>query len=206
MFIPSLSTPLQENLKSSTLDSDKGFSLLEVIVALLIMAGGFLAVVNLFSGSVRSADLSGQYLKAVSLANSKMNELEIENYLVDDKSGRFEYEENYRWELNIKPFDSNLNEKDPNIQLQKILLKVLWEDNGKPRNLELATLRLSGKTYPITDAKLKQLFKGGAVNISSSPGNAEETTNSPTPSIQERISGSGTLIISGARTQNISGS
>ena len=87
--MPSLSTLLQENLKSNALRNDKGFSLLEVIVALLIMAGGFLAVVNLLSGSVRSVDLSSQYLKAVTLANSKMNELEIENFYVDDKSGRF---------------------------------------------------------------------------------------------------------------------
>ncbi len=168
------------------------------------MAGGFLAVVNLFSGSVRSVDLSGQYLKAVSLANSKMSELEIGNYLVNDKSGKFENEENYRWELNIEPYDSNLNEKDPRIQLQKILLKVLWVDNGKPRNLELATLRLNGNTYPITDAKLQKLFKGGAVNISST-GNLEETNGPLTSSISERISGSITSNICGASTQNISG-
>ena len=203
MFIRLLSIPLQENLKSSALKNNKGFSLLEVMVALLIMAGGFLAVVNLFSGSVRSADLSGQYLKAVTLANSKMSDLEIENYLVNDKSGRFENEENYRWELNIEPYDSNLNEKDPKIQLQKILLKVIWEDNGKPRNLELATLRLDGNTYPISDAKLKQLFKGGAVNISSTENPVE--TNPLTPSVSERISGSATSVICGAKTQNISG-
>jgi len=186
------------------LKNNKGFSLLEVMVALLIMAGGFLAVVNLFSGSVRSADLSGQYLKAVTLANSKMSDLEIENYLVNDKSGRFENEENYRWELNIEPYDSNLNEKDPKIQLQKILLKVIWEDNGKPRNLELATLRLDGNTYPISDAKLKQLLKGGAVNISSTE-NPVETNPPLTPLVSERISGSTTSVICGAKTQNISG-
>jgi len=185
------------------LKNDNGFSLLEVIVALLIMAGGFLAVVNLFSGSVRSADLSGQYLTAVSLANSKMSELEIENYLADDRSGIFKNEEGYRWELNIAPYDSNLNKKDLKIQLQKILLKVLWEDNGKPRNLELATIRLDGNTYPITDAKLKQLFKGGAVNISNA-GNLEGSTP-PNSLISEGISGSKTSVICGAPTQNISG-
>ena len=121
--MPSLSTLLQENLKLKVLRNDRGFSLLEVIVALLIMAGGFLAVVNLFSGSVRSVNLSSQYLKAVTLANSKMNELEIENFFVDDKSGRFENEESYRWELDIEPYDSNLNDESSGMQLQNILLK-----------------------------------------------------------------------------------
>ena len=175
--MPSVSTLSQENLKSNALRNDKGFSLLEVIVALLIMAGGFLAVVNLLSGSVRSVDLSSQYLKAVTLANSKMNELEIENFYVDDKSGKFKNEGNYHWDLFIEPYDSRLNDESSGIQLQKILLKIFWDDNGKRRNLELATLRLDGQTYPMTDAKLKQLFKGGAVNISTE--GQEETSTPP---------------------------
>ena len=209
MFIPSLSTPLQENLKSSTLESDKGFSLLEVIVALLIMAGGFLAVVNLLSGSVRSADLSGQYLKAVSLANSKMNELEILNFIVDRQTGSFKNEENYRWELDIAPYDSDLNDEKSNIQLQKVLLKVLWNDNGNPRKVELATLRLEGQTLPIPDTKLEQLFKGGAGTINSS-GGQEETTPPETAPVPATTHLSGVTIstpsnISGSITQNISG-
>ena len=182
--------------------NDKGFSLLEVIVALLIMAGGFLAVVNLLSGSVRSVDLSSQYLKAVTLANSKMNELEIENFYVDGKSGRFKNEENYRWDLFIEPYDSRLNNESSGIQLQKILLKIFWDDNGKRRNLELATVRLDGQTYPVTDAKLKQLFKGGAVNISTE---GPEETSTPPLNINN-ISGMATTRICGAATtQNISG-
>ncbi|MEC8957068.1 MAG: prepilin-type N-terminal cleavage/methylation domain-containing protein [Nitrospinota bacterium] len=204
--MPSLSTLLQENLKLNVLRNDRGFSLLEVIVALLIMAGGFLAVVNLFSGSVRSVNLSSQYLKAVTLANSKMNELEIENFFLDDKSGGFKNEENYRWELEIAPYDSNLNNENSRIQLQKILLKVFWNDNGKPRKLELATLRLDGQTYPVADKRLKQIFKGGAVNISTE--GLEETTPTPpvsTLSKPNNISGSVTPRNSSSSNQNISG-
>ena len=204
--MPSLSTLLQENLKLNVLRNDRGFSLLEVIVALLIMAGGFLAVVNLFSGSVRSVNLSSQYLKAVTLANSKMNELEIENFFLDDKSGGFKNEENYRWELEIAPYDSNLNNENSRIQLQKILLKVFWNDNGKPRKLELATLRLDGQTNPVADKRLKQIFKGGAVNISTE--GLEETTPTPpvsTLSKPNNISGSVTPRNSSSSNQNISG-
>jgi len=168
------------------------------------MAGGFLAVVNLFSGSVRSVNLSSQYLKAVTLANSKMNELEIENFFLDDKSGGFKNEENYRWELEIAPYDSSLNNENSRIQLQKILLKVFWNDNGKPRKLELATLRLDGQTYPVADKRLKQIFKGGAVNISTE--GLEETTPPPTlPKLNNNISGSITPRNSSSSNQNISG-
>ena len=199
------SIQLQENPKSNFLKNDQGFSLLEVVVALMIMAGGFLAVLNLFSGSVRSVDFSGQYLKAVTLANSKMNELEIQNFTLDDSSGNFKNEENYRWEVDISPYDSDLNNEESGIQLQKILLKVLWNDDGHTRNIELATLRLEGQTYPVADTQMERLFSGGA---GSNNTDDEEETPSPetsTPSTSTNISGSGQSIISGSGTQNICG-
>jgi len=172
------------------------------------MAGGFLAVLHLFSSSVRSIDFSGQYLKAATLATSKMNELEILNFAVDDQTGSFNNEENYRWELSIDPYDSNLNDEKLNIQLQKVLLKVLWNDNGKSRNIELATLRLEGQTHPVADAKLEQLFKGGAGTINSSNGQEESAPpeTAPTTTTSTNISGGTTSSnISGAGTTNISG-
>ena len=199
------SIPLLENPESNSLKNEQGFSLLEVVVALMIMAGGFLAVLNLFSGSVRSVDFSGQYLKAVTLANSKMNELEIQNFTVDDSSGNFKNEENYRWEVDISPYDSDLNNEKSGIQLQKILLKVLWNNDGHTRNIELATLRLEGQTYPVADTQLERLFPGGA---GSNNTDDEEETPSPetsTPSTSTNISGSGQSIISGSGTQNICG-
>jgi len=199
------SIPLLENPESNSLKNEQGFSLLEVVVALMIMAGGFLAVLNLFSGSVRSVDFSGQYLKAVTLANSKMNELEIQNFTVDDSSGNFKNEENYRWEVDISPYDSDLNNEESGIQLQKILLKVLWNDDGHTRNIELATLRLEGQTYPVADTQMERLFSGGA---GSNNTDDEEETPSPetsTPSTSTNISGSGQSIISGSGTQNICG-
>ena len=199
------SIPLQVNPESSSLKNEQGFSLLEVVVALMIMAGGFLAVLNLFSGSVRSVDFSGQYLKAVTLANSKMNELEIQNFTVEDSSGNFKNEENYRWEVDISPYDSDLNNQESGIQLQKILLKVLWNDDGHTRNIEIATLRLEGQTYPVADTQLERLFSGGAGRTNRDD---EEETAAPetsTPSTSANICGSSGSNISGSGTQSISG-
>lgn len=199
------SIPLQVNPESSSLKNEQGFSLLEVVVALMIMAGGFLTVLNLFSGSVRSVDFSGQYLKAVTLANSKMNELEIQNFTVEDSSGNFKNEKNYRWEVDISPYDSDLNNQESGIQLQKILLKVLWNDDGHTRNIEIATLRLEGQTYPVADTQLERLFSGGAGRTNT---DEEEETAAPetsTPSTSANICGSSGSNISGSGTQSISG-
>ncbi|HIL71081.1 MAG TPA: prepilin-type N-terminal cleavage/methylation domain-containing protein [Verrucomicrobia bacterium] len=202
IFMRSPSTLLPASQKSSIWKNEHGFSLLEVVVALAIMAGGFLVVLNLFSASVRSVDFSGQYLKGVTLANSKINELEILNFEPDEYSGSFKNEESYRWEVDIAPYDSPLNDSDSGIQLQKVLLKVFWEDRDQTRNVELATLHLEGQTYPVSDTYLEKLFTGGAAPVSAGAEEASETTPSTA-----NICGAGTSIVSGAGTgaQNISG-
>ena len=196
------STLLPASQKSSIWKNEHGFSFLEVVVAIAIMAGGFLVVLNLFSASVRSVDFSGQYLKGVTLANSKINELEILNFEPDEYSGSFKNEESYRWEVDIAPYDSPLNDSDSGIQLQKVLLKVFWEDRGQVLNVELATLHLERKTHPVSDTHLEKLFTGGAAPISAGAEEASETTPSTA-----NICGAGTSIVSGAGTgaQNISG-
>ena len=176
-----ISTTLLENRKLKSWKNEQGFSLLEVVVALTILAGGFLTVLNLFSGSVLSVDFSGQYLKAVTLANSKINELEMLNFQTSEYSGKFKNEESYRWEVDIAPHDSPLNDPVSGIQLQEILLKVLWEDRGQTRNVELATLHMKGQRYPASDSSLEKLFSGGASPTSSN----EEGETSETPSAPE---------------------
>jgi|FLOH01.1.fsa_nt_gi general secretion pathway protein I len=195
----SLSTPLPAGQKSSNCRNELGFSLLEVVVALAILAGGFLTVLNLFSGSVLSVDFSGQYLKAVTLANSKINELEMLNFRPSEYSGNFKNEEGYHWEVDIAPHDSPLNDSDSGIQLQKVLLKVSWEDRGQTRNVELATLHLEGQTYPVSDSRLEKLFAGGA--SPGSPGGDDETSDaSSNDSGSETSSSSASANLSGAST------
>ena len=120
----SILTLLQEKQNLTKKQSEDGFSLLEVIVALAIMAMGFVTVLQLFSGSIRSVGLSEQYLKATTLAQSKMGELEMNNYKVSEFEGTFANEENYRWQLDISPYATKLNSVDNSIQLSKVFLKV----------------------------------------------------------------------------------
>lgn len=163
------STPLPELPESTRKLDNKGFSLLEVIVALAIMAIGYMTVFNLFSVSIKSVGMSDQYQRAVGLANSKLSEIEMMNYETTALSGTFENEENYQWSLSIEPYDSPLNDPEENLNLSKVTLKVFWEDNKKPGNVELATLKLNGEFIPSTDSKLSKVFGGGITSSGSDP-------------------------------------
>ena len=186
--------------------NENGFSLLEVIVALAIMAMGFFTVLQLFSGSIRSVGMSEQYLKATTLAQSKMGELEMNNYRTSEFEGTFVNEDGYRWKLEISPYTSKLNNDDNNIQLSEVLLRVLWSDANQLRNIELNTLKLNGISHPSSDSLLVQSFNGGPGGINQENTKPAEEDVPEQPS--QNICGSVTPMnnrISGASTSHISG-
>ena len=176
--------PLREKLRLNKQSND-GFSLLEVIVALAIMAMGFITVLQLFSGSIRSVSLSEQYLKGTTLAHSKLGELEVNNYSASEFKGIFPDEKNYQWQLEISPYTSLLNSKENNIQLSEVTLNVLWKDAGKTRDIELSTLKVDGVLHPGEDSLLAQSFGGGPGSIRVS----ETETTPPAPENYQVISG-----------------
>ncbi|MBT3515360.1 MAG: prepilin-type N-terminal cleavage/methylation domain-containing protein [Nitrospina sp.] len=195
-------TPLPGRQKSKKINND-GFSLLEVIVSLAIMAIGFVTVSQLFSGSIRSVSLSEQYLKGTTLAHSKLGELEINNYPTSEFEGSFLNEKKYRWQLEISPYTSPLNSAENNIQLSRVKLNVLWEDNGKTRDIELNTLKVDGALYPGADFILAQSFGGGPSSIKANEKDDTPPPNDPFQYISGRKQGK--AYISGAYTPRISG-
>ena len=191
-------TLLQEEQKSKNL-SDNGFSLLEVIVALAIMAMGFVTVSQLFSGSIRSIGLSKQYLKATTLAHSKLGELEINNYNSPEFKGTFISEKNYHWDLEISPYSSELNSTKNNIQLSEVILNVHWRDANQIRNIKLNTLKVNGSSHPGENSFLANAFQGRSLNIGT------EEASEDFQNISGRKSNLNNYI-SGASTSHLSGS
>ena len=199
--------PLREKLRLNKPNND-GFSLLEVIVALAIMAMGFVTVLQLFSGSIRSVSLSEQYLKGTTLAHSKLGELEVNNYSVTEYEGIFPGEKNYRWQLQVSPHASSLNSKEKNIQLSEVTLNVLWEDAGKTRDVEISTLKVDGATHPGSDSFLAQSFGDGPGSIKASEKEEEEEAAPPPPENYQVISGVKVYYgsnICGSSTKHVSG-
>jgi hypothetical protein len=163
------------------------------------MAMGFVTVSQLFSGSIRSIGLSEQYLKATTLAHSKLGELEINNYNSPEFKGTFISEKNYHWDLEISPYSSELNSTKNNIQLSEVILNVHWRDANQIRNIKLNTLKVNGSSHPGENSFLANAFQGRSLNFGT-----EEASED-----FQNISGRKTNLnnyISGARTSHLSGS
>ena len=200
------STPLRETPESNRKLNDNGFSLLEVIVALAIMAIGYITVLNLFSVSIKSVGMSDQYMRAVRLASSKLSEIEMMDYETAALSGTFEEnEETFQWSLDIEPYESPLNDPEININLSKVILRVFWDDNQKQRNVELVTLKLDGSTSPAPDSLLASVFSGGISAQAQESSPSTDASAESASSSESSSTGTGTSSISGAGTSGISG-
>ena len=123
-----------------------GFTLLEVLVAFIVLAlvGGML--LQLFQGGLRNIDSARHTTHASLLAMSKLTELQATSNLEDgDYEG--EFDETYRWRLNLQPYVEEDEDALSSSELSGLTatLDVLWEPDGRYR---LKTLLLTEAESP----------------------------------------------------------
>jgi len=170
-----MSTRLPDRPASSSWRDEGGFTLLEVILAMTILAAGLAAVLGLFSGGMKSVDVSEQYLEAAALADSRLQELELVDFHPADMRGTFVENNNYRWELEITPFEAALYNL-PEDGVKRLKLTVLWDDLRENRRLELVTLWREGQTVPLSDQELMKIFRGGESDLEGDENNTPSQT------------------------------
>lgn len=145
--------------------NQSGFSLLEVLIAVAILAFAFLALINFQGQSTFRLRRAEQLTQATFLANQKMGEvlLQIEKeyfqqrVFPDDKSDNGIFEkpyEDYQWEWNLRKVDIPTpggEEGGPMMAMmqmvtnqikdmvREIKLTVKWEELGKEKSIDVVT-------------------------------------------------------------------
>ncbi len=128
--------------------SRAGFTLLEVLVATVIMGVAVTALIVGLSQSVKNATRLADYDRAVMLARTKMSELLLDVNLPFDGSldGGFAPDQaggvSSGWKAVLKPFDVPPNAGEGTEVLQDIALEVWWEPRtGGRRSMQLDSYR-----------------------------------------------------------------
>jgi len=117
-----------------------GFTLLEVLVAMAILAVAVTAVMQLFGQGLRLARASGEHLTATLLASQKLTEVAQASLEPGERQG---IEGTYRWQATVRSVPEfqpvELPEGfRPTGQLVQVAVRVEW---GRGRVVELTTLR-----------------------------------------------------------------
>lgn len=84
----------------------RGFSLLEVIVAFVILVLCVSVVLRVFGGSAMAAIINADYLQAVSVAEAKMAELKIFSETGSYRDNG-ETDGGFRWQVNAQAFNDS---------------------------------------------------------------------------------------------------
>ncbi|MCK4948289.1 MAG: prepilin-type N-terminal cleavage/methylation domain-containing protein [Candidatus Aureabacteria bacterium] len=123
----------------------KGFTLLEVMVAVAILSLGLIIAIQSFSVSLRIAETSLNLSKAALLAQRKLSEIELEGFSFESlNSGDFgENYPDFGWETDITPVEL----KEPLIEagledmpvLYQVAITIFWQERGKRRDLTFTT-------------------------------------------------------------------
>ncbi|MBI5178770.1 MAG: prepilin-type N-terminal cleavage/methylation domain-containing protein [Nitrospinae bacterium] len=128
--------------------SNSGFTLLEILVAVTVLAITFTAVFRLYGGTLRSLENSEKYARATVLAEGKMNELlTAEPFPPAPGEGTFDANPQFMWKTEVAEYTSPIGRQGMTQQgmerviTRKIGVSVSWNEESTPRTVTLETLK-----------------------------------------------------------------
>lgn len=153
---------------------NRGFTLLEVVVALVLMAIALSAIFQNQGANLRAAQRAENMAQAIYLAQEKMTEIEIEaskksmEALRDEESGEFTEDKlkKFKWKTKVEKVDigcffpskeeSNSEEQGFLSLLEKVferavrkaVVVVEWEEAGKTHTAKVAQLLVNFQELP----------------------------------------------------------
>ena len=112
-------------MKIVTIDNNKGFSLVEILVAITILSVGLLGTAALTAGIIRGNQASNRVTTATTLAKDKMEDIKRLGYsnAVSETRAFLSYPyDKYEREVTVV-------EDNPSIGMKKVTVTVYWESN-----------------------------------------------------------------------------
>ena len=137
--------------------SRRGFTLIEVMVAIVLLSVGILGVMGAVRGVTRASGRAEETVEAVTLARGMLNEIKSSGSVQTGTSnGDFGVQNpGYRWESTV---ETSADVAD----LLQITVTVLWPDGPRENRYNLTTLYLPPPTASTTDSTSATTTGGAA--------------------------------------------
>jgi prepilin-type N-terminal cleavage/methylation domain-containing protein len=123
--------------------SSKGFTLLEILVALAILATAVTIIFQLFSAGLRNVAVSEDVVSAAVRAEAKMREV-LSNEELTENSWTETTTDGYTFAVNITEALQEKTDSLP-VQVLQVDLAITWTKNSKERSLRLKTYKTVNK-------------------------------------------------------------
>jgi general secretion pathway protein I len=123
-------------------DPDRGFTLIETIVAISILAISLVVLLQLFSGGLKSSKLSDEYTRGIFHAREKMDEILLAGDLTEGViSG--EFNDGFKWRAEALLLDTK-EAADVKLPFRAFNIKVdiMWDAGGHEKHFAINAMKL----------------------------------------------------------------
>lgn len=122
--------------------ADSGFTLVETLVAVSILAISLVVLLQLFSGGLKSSRVSDEYTRGIFYAREKMDEILLARELSPGVIGG-QYDDGFKWRAEAKPLDIQAA-KDVRLPFRAfdIRVAVTWEAGEREKQFALNAIKL----------------------------------------------------------------
>ncbi|MBI2210012.1 MAG: type II secretion system protein [Deltaproteobacteria bacterium] len=125
----------------------RGFTLLEVVVAMAIVGLGVMTLFEALSAGLRLETRSSDQTKAITYSRQAIDGFLIRRGIRDggeegSAGGR------YRWSVEVRPFQESPQLSSIRWDLKEVRLRMRYREGEREQEVELKTLRLLKKNNP----------------------------------------------------------
>ena len=125
--------------------AEKGFTLIEIVVAMAILGIGLVVIIELFGGGLRLERTSEEYTKAVGYARMKMEEISFAPGL-EEGVQEGEFDRDYRWQVEVRRVDLIPSRGidtsyRPPVELYWVRIDVVWKSGFKEKKAWVESYR-----------------------------------------------------------------
>jgi general secretion pathway protein I len=124
--------------------ASRGYTLVEVMVAFVILAMALTVLLRIFSGGVRNIAVSADYARAVLIAESRLAAAGIDEPLFTGETRGIEDEE-FEWTRSVTPYLPSPGYKSQarDLKAWHVTVTVGWPHGDGQRSIDMSTVRLA---------------------------------------------------------------
>jgi len=121
---------------------DRGFTLVETLVAISILAISLVVLMQLFSGGLKSSRLSDDYTRGIFHAREKMDEILLAQDLTPGAIGG-EFDDGFRWKAQAVQLDiAEARDIQLPFRTFTITVDVTWDAGGGEKRFTVSAVKM----------------------------------------------------------------
>lgn len=123
--------------------SSQGFTLLEILVAFVVMALVVGTLLRLYGTAMRNVAVAEEYSFAIQVAESRLQTVGVAEPIEEGSRSGEEGSTGYRWQVTMEAVELNEDEQafPLPVQAYQVIVTVTWDSAGKQRQFTLSSLR-----------------------------------------------------------------